>query len=432
MTSDIVLSVYCLSATVLIRESGVSFKITAVYGPTTSSCKNAFFVELLAQKPPPGTKWLALGDFNQIQRARDKNKRNINHGRINRFRNTLHACELSEIHLQNRRFTWSNERDNPTLCKLDSFFCNADWDLAFGTHVLHALSTSLSDHCPLLLADDSGPRRPCCFKFENFWTSMPGFQEVVDKAWSEVCPHVEPYLRLFHKMKKFSVRLAEWSRKLFSKVKLHLHAALLVILRLDVAQEDWELSPGEKDLRAKLKRRVVNLAVLERARRKQCSRISNLKEGDANTKFFHRRVNARRRKNHIHRIKHNGGWVTGHEQKEALMHEHFTSVMGRGTSYPMDFNWDALDFGNHDLSDLDSPISEEEVRAAINEMPNDKAPGPDGFTGIFFKKCWLTIKTDIMQAIHSFNNLHSANLHWLNAANIVLLPKKDGAEEIAD
>ena len=114
------------------------------------------------------------------------------------------------------------------------------------------------------------------------------------------------------------------------------------------------------------------------------------------------------------------------------MHEHFTSVMGRGTSYPVDFNWDALDFGNHDLSDLDIPISEEEVRAAINEMPNDKAPGPDGFTGIFFKKCWLTIKTDIMQAIHSFNNLHSANLHWLNAANIVLLPKKDGAEEIAD
>ena len=46
--SDIVLSVYCLSATVLIRESGVSFKITVVYGPTASSCKNAFFAELLA------------------------------------------------------------------------------------------------------------------------------------------------------------------------------------------------------------------------------------------------------------------------------------------------------------------------------------------------------------------------------------------------
>jgi hypothetical protein len=29
------------------------------------------------------------------------------------------------------------------------------------------------------------------------------------------------------------------------------------------------------------------------------------------------------RKNHIHRIKRNGGWVTGHEQKEEAIHDHF-------------------------------------------------------------------------------------------------------------
>ena len=120
--SDVVSTVYCLSAMVLIRATGNMFKITTVYGPTEPSCKDAFFAELLAQKPAPGIKWLALGDFNQIYRARDKNKRNINRSRINRFRNALHACELNEIHLQNRKFTWSNERDNPTLCKLDAFF----------------------------------------------------------------------------------------------------------------------------------------------------------------------------------------------------------------------------------------------------------------------------------------------------------------------
>lgn len=62
----------------------------------------------------------------------------LNSSRINRFRATLQACELKELHLQNRRFTWSNERVNPTLCKLDSYFCNADWDIQFDTHVLHA------------------------------------------------------------------------------------------------------------------------------------------------------------------------------------------------------------------------------------------------------------------------------------------------------
>ena len=65
-------------------------------------------------------------------------------------------------------------------------------------------------------------------------------------------------------------------------------------------------------------------------------------------------------------------------------------------------------------------------------MPNDKAPGPNGFTGIFFKKCWDTIKDDVMKAISLFSNLRTANLQWLNSANVVHLPKKEGAEGILD
>ena len=84
---------------VRVRGTDVLFKITTVYGPTDHSCKDAFFAELLAEKPPLGTAWFATGDFNQIYRARDKNKRNINRSRINRFRATLQSCELKEIHL---------------------------------------------------------------------------------------------------------------------------------------------------------------------------------------------------------------------------------------------------------------------------------------------------------------------------------------------
>lgn len=430
--SNVTNTSYCLSAMIRVRATDVVFKFTSVYGPTDPSCKDMFFAELLSQKPPLGVAWLASGDFNQIYRARDKNKRNVHHGRINRFRATLHSCELKEIHLQNRRFTWSNERENPTLCKLDSFFCNAEWDTTFNTHILHALSSSLSDHCPLLLADDKGPRRPRTFKFENFWASMPGFNEVVQMAWNERVDHTDPYQIIFHKLKKTAIRLSEWSRGLFSKAKIHLQAALLVILRLDIAQEDRPLSPEERDLRARLKRRVIALAVIERSRKKQCARISNLKEGDANTKFFHRRVNARRRKNHIHRIKNEHGWVTEHEAKENLIQDHFSHVMKKGAKSSKDFNWEELNMERLDMHGLDSPMTEMEVLQAINDMPNDKAPGPDGFTGLFFKKCWGTVKHDLMRAIARFDSLHTSNLHWLNSANVVLLPKKDGAEGIAD
>lgn len=114
--------------------------------------------------------------------------------------------------------------------------------------MLHALSSSLSDHCPLLLADDKGPRRPRTFKFENFWASMPGFSDVVQKAWNERVDHTDPYIILFHKLKKTALHLSEWSRCLFLKAKVHLQAALLAILRLDIAQEERQLSPEELGL----------------------------------------------------------------------------------------------------------------------------------------------------------------------------------------
>jgi hypothetical protein len=37
-----------------------------------------------------------------------------------------------------------------------------------------------------------------------------------------------------------------------------------------------------------------------------------------------------------------------------------------------------------------------------------------------------------MRVILLFRDLHAKKFHWLNSANIALLPKKDGAEDVAD
>jgi hypothetical protein len=37
-----------------------------------------------------------------------------------------------------------------------------------------------------------------------------------------------------------------------------------------------------------------------------------------------------------------------------------------------------------------------------------------------------------MPVVHLFSNLHAENFHWLNSANVVLIPKKEGAEAILD
>jgi hypothetical protein len=73
--------------------------------------------------------------------------------------------ELIEIRLVNRRYTWSNGRANPTLVHLDWAFCNRAWDSAFPPLSL-TLSSSLSDHCPLLLCKHQLPPRRAVFRFE--------------------------------------------------------------------------------------------------------------------------------------------------------------------------------------------------------------------------------------------------------------------------
>ena len=97
-----------------------------------------------------------------------------------------------------------------------------------------------------------------------------------------------------------------------------------------------------------------------------------------------------------------------------------------------DFNWDALQLQNPYLTSLDDPFSEQEILHAIKQLPSDKAPGPDGFSGLFFKSCWNIIKQDVVAAVNSFHSLRCADLNLLNKANIILIPKKEGAESIQD
>jgi hypothetical protein len=62
-------------------------------------------------------------------------------------------------------------------------------------------------------------------------------------------------------------------------------------------------------------------------------------------------------------------------------------------------NLNELDINSYDLAALVAPSSEEEVWKTICQLSSDKAPGPDGFTGNFYKACWPIIKNDIMAAI---------------------------------
>ena len=107
-------------------------------------------------------------------------------------------------------------------------------------------------------------------------------------------------------------------------------------------------------------------------------------------------------------------------------------MIGKESDRVRTINLDSLDIPSFDLEALDSPFTEEEVWYTIKNLPPDKAPGPDGFTGRFYKSCWALIKEDIMAALNALWRKDFRNLWMLNSAYITLIPKKAEADQVKD
>lgn len=176
----------------------------------------------------------------------------------------------------------------------------------------------------------------------------------------------------------------------------------------------------------------MGLAVIERIRARQRATITWLRAGDANTRFFQLKANGRRRKNFITSLRKNGVTATTHSHKAELAKAYFMEVIGTAAAPPATFDWASLGLPTADLSELEGEFSANEIRAAISDMPSDKAPGPDGFSGAFFKATVDIILPDLVLAFRQLFLLNSNNLTSINSANIVLIPKCDGAASLTE
>jgi spermidine synthase len=71
---------------------------------------------------------------------------------------------------------------------------------------------------------------------------------------------------------------------------------------------------------------------------------------------------------------------------------------------------------------LDKPIAKEEIDQVIRDMPNGKAPGPNGFTVEFFKSYWEVVKHDVYRVVED-SRWSNSILKALNATMITLISK---------
>jgi hypothetical protein len=84
-----------------------------------------------------------------------------------------------------------------------------------------------------------------------------------------------------------------------------------------------------------------------------------------------------------------------------------------------------------DLDDLTIPFTKKEMDEVIKEMPSDRAPGPDGFNGLFLKKCWPIVQKDFYRLAADFHE-GKVRLQNINGSYITLVPKKQLSVQVND
>ena len=116
--------------------------------------------------------------------------------------------------------------------------------------------------------------------------------------------------------------------------------------------------------------------------------------------FFHQFANGRRRKNTISFLNSDSREIRG--QKEITDHivGFYKNLFGPSVDCSISLS-DSFWPENLKLSDLDRdslilPFQLEDVKGVVMGMKVNSTPGPNGFSVVFFQKCWDVIQGDLM------------------------------------
>ena len=165
---------------------------------------------------------------------------------------------------------------------------------------------------------------------------------------------------------------------------------------------------------------------------RQKSREICLKEGDRNSKFFHKMANTHRRKNFIVKIKVNGEWIIGDRELREGVVGGFKSLFFEEEGWRPSI--EGLSFETleeEEVTSLEGIFLEEEVLGALLELNGVKALGVDGFSMVFWHFSWEFVKFDVLNFFNEFHE-HGRFVRNLNTTFLVLIPKKKGAVNLKD
>ncbi|XP_034688121.1 uncharacterized protein LOC117916277 [Vitis riparia] len=403
---DMQKGLFSITCTFKSCEDGFIWTFTGVYGPILRRERESFWEELGA------IKGLWNGPWREIELNYEKVRRSERRSGV---KGPAHG---------GGPFTWTGGAGNQSSSRLDRFLVNEEWDSHFGDARQFLLPRPVSDHFPILM-DGGGMRRgPIPFRFENMWLKAEGVKDLLKQWWEEGRFSGSASFILAEKLKFMKAKLKEWNRNSFGRVEYRKNTALEQMEYWDAKEKTSRLSLEELEARNEAKEEYKKWVLLEEITWRQKSREVWLKEGDRNTGFFHKMANAHRRRNNVDRIKINGAWLTEENDiREGIANAFKTLLSNPGEWRPSVSGLQFEMLEPLDVSALESPFMEEEVRDALEGCNGDKAPGPDGFSMAFWIFAWDFVKADVMSFFKEFHE-NDKFVKSLNATFMVLIPKK--------
>jgi hypothetical protein len=252
---------------------------------------------------------------------------------------------------------------------------------------------------------------------------FPDFMPVVQLHWDTAPYFANAAKTVNAKFRQVRAGLKHWSKDLSNLGKLIINSHFVLAI-LDGLEEQRFLSNMESSFRRLVKQYLAKLLEAKRVYWKHRNTARWVLFGDENTRLFHTLATYSMRRNFITSLTlEDGSEVFEHEQKAGVLWSAFWDRLGVSEFSGLLFDLYEL-IPLAELPNLDGSFSMEEITAVLKDMPSDHAPGPDGFNGAFFKRCWPIIKEDILRSCKDFAD-GNLNLERINGSLITLIPKKD-------
>ncbi|GJR02333.1 RNA-directed DNA polymerase, eukaryota [Tanacetum coccineum] len=384
--------------------------IISVYAPQSSSSKRTLWNYLASLISSWNGESLIMGDFNEVRSSEERWGSCFNVQGAAVFNSFISNMGLLDLQLEGYSFTWAHPSATK-MSKLDRFLVSNGFISAFPHISALCLDRHLSDHRPILLKEIISDYGPTPFRFYHSWIELPGFEDMISKAWN--------------------------SFSLFDSNAKKQQVGLSHDLKAKLCGIDKELDQGgaSDDILLSRMETMKQLHEIQSSRNRDLIQKAKVRwaiEGDENSKYFHAIINKKRTNLSVKGIMVDGDWIVDPSLVKQEFRDHFAErFLDPG---PRKGNLD-FPFPNRlnddQVSELEAPVSNDEIRAAVWGCGVDKSPGPDGFTFDFFRKFWTVIGPDFCIAVKWFFD-HGNFATGCNSSFVTLIPKVVDPKLVSD